>query len=59
MFASTIACFMGTDVGLRFKSTRGRGGVVEKISISNIQMTDIADRRDRLQYVLRRTGADG
>jgi polygalacturonase len=34
--------FMGTDIGLRFKSTRGRGGVVEKIHISNIRMTDIA-----------------
>lgn len=33
--------FMGTDIGLRFKSTRGRGGVVENISISNISMTDI------------------
>jgi polygalacturonase len=33
--------FIGTDVGLRFKSTRGRGGVVEKIYISNVQMTDI------------------
>lgn len=33
--------FMGTDVGLRFKSTRGRGGVVEDIYISNIRMTDI------------------
>jgi polygalacturonase len=33
--------FMGTDLGLRFKSTRGRGGVVEKIFISNILMTDI------------------
>ncbi len=33
--------FMGTDVGLRFKSTRGRGGVVEKIFISNVRMTDI------------------
>ena len=33
--------FMGTDIGLRFKSTRGRGGVVEKIFISNIRMTDI------------------
>jgi polygalacturonase len=33
--------FMGTDIGLRFKSTRGRGGVVEKIAISNIRMTDI------------------
>ncbi len=33
--------FMGTDVGLRFKSTRGRGGVVENIFISNVYMTDI------------------
>jgi polygalacturonase len=33
--------FMGTDVGLRFKSTRGRGGVVENIFMSNIHMTDI------------------
>jgi hypothetical protein len=34
--------FMGTDVGLRFKSTRGRGGVVENIFISNVRMTDIS-----------------
>ena len=33
--------FMGTDVGLRFKSTRGRGGVVENIWISDINMIDI------------------
>lgn len=33
--------FMGTDVGLRFKSTRGRGGVVENIYISHIAMIDI------------------
>ena len=33
--------FIGTDVGLRFKSTRGRGGVVENIFISNIDMIDI------------------
>jgi polygalacturonase len=33
--------FMGTEVGLRFKSTRGRGGVVEKIFISNVRMADI------------------
>lgn len=33
--------FMGTDVGLRFKSTRGRGGVVENIFISDVFMTDI------------------
>jgi polygalacturonase len=34
--------FIGTDVGLRFKSTRGRGGVVENIYIENIRMTGIA-----------------
>jgi polygalacturonase len=34
--------FMGTDVGLRFKSTRGRGGIVEGIYIRNIRMMDIA-----------------
>lgn len=33
--------FMGTDVGLRFKSTRGRGGVVENIYISDIDMLNI------------------
>jgi len=30
--------FLGTDVGLRFKSTRGRGGVVENIYIRDIYM---------------------
>ena len=34
--------FIGTDIGLRFKTTRGRGGVVEKIYISDINMFDIA-----------------
>ena len=34
--------FIGTDVGLRFKTTRGRGGIVEKIYIRNINMKDIA-----------------
>ena len=33
--------FLGTDVGLRFKSRRGRGGVVENIYIRNINMFDI------------------
>ncbi len=33
--------FLGTDIGLRFKTTRGRGGVVENIFISNINMKDI------------------
>lgn len=34
--------FSGTDVGLRFKSTRGRGGVVENIFIEDVVMNDIA-----------------
>jgi len=34
--------FLGTDVGLRFKSKRGRGGIVENIFIDGISMTDIA-----------------
>jgi len=33
--------FLGTDVGLRFKSNRGRGGVVENIYISNVEMINI------------------
>ena len=33
--------FIGTDIGLRFKTTRGRGGMVEKIYIKNISMKDI------------------
>lgn len=33
--------FVGTDIGLRFKTTRGRGGIVENIFIDNIAMKDI------------------
>ena len=33
--------FIGTDIGLRFKTTRGRGGVVENIFINNISMKNI------------------
>lgn len=33
--------FIGTDIGLRFKTTRGRGGMVENIYVSNINMKDI------------------
>ncbi|WP_312372406.1 glycoside hydrolase family 28 protein [Lachnoclostridium sp.] len=35
--------FLGTDTGIRFKSAIGRGGVVEDITIRNIQMTDIEE----------------
>ena len=37
----TNCSFLGTDVGLRFKSCRGRGGVVKNIHIEDIVMTDI------------------
>jgi len=33
--------FIGTNIGLRFKSARGRGGVVEHIYIDNINMLNI------------------
>ncbi|MDP4151311.1 MAG: glycoside hydrolase family 28 protein [Bacteroidota bacterium] len=34
--------FAGTDVGLRFKSNMGRGGLVDNIFIQDISMRDIA-----------------
>lgn len=33
--------FIGTDTGLRFKSSRGRGGLVRDINIENVYMKDI------------------
>ena len=33
--------FIGTDIGLRFKTARGRGGVVENIYVDRINMIDI------------------
>ncbi|RYY87955.1 MAG: glycoside hydrolase family 28 protein [Chitinophagaceae bacterium] len=33
--------FIGTDIGLRFKTTRGRGGIVENIFVKNTVMKDI------------------
>ena len=38
----TNCSFIGTDVGLRFKTKRGRGGIVENIYMDNIAMKDIA-----------------
>ena len=35
--------FIGTDVGLRFKSARDRGGIVENIFIDGIYMKDIVN----------------
>lgn len=40
VFASECT-FIGTDVGLRFKSNRGRGGVVENIYFTDIDMINI------------------
>jgi polygalacturonase len=39
--AITNCVFDGTDRGIRIKSARGRGGVVEEIRISNIVMNNI------------------
>jgi polygalacturonase len=41
IYASNLT-FIGTDIGLRFKTTRGRGGVVENIFIDHITMKDIS-----------------
>ncbi|MBI5473841.1 MAG: glycoside hydrolase family 28 protein [Ignavibacteriae bacterium] len=35
--------FIGTDIGLRFKSYRGNGGLVKNVFIDGIQMHDIAN----------------
>ncbi len=52
--------FINADVGLRFKSAMGRGGVVEDIHIRRINMADI--KEDALimtmQYVLNTMGKD-
>lgn len=37
-------CFIGTDVGIRFKSTLGRGGVVENIVLEDIRMSSIREQ---------------
>ena len=50
--------FIGTDVGLRFKSARGRGGVVEKIWIDNLFMKDIvSDAVSFSLYYMDKSGA--
>ncbi|KDN56687.1 glycoside hydrolase family 28 protein [Flavobacterium seoulense] len=57
--------FDGTDAGIRMKSARGRGGVVENIMISNIVMRNISrnaftfdlfyDRESKVEVVTERT----
>jgi hypothetical protein len=41
--AISNSVFDGTDRGIRIKSTRGRGGVVENVRVSNIVMRNIRD----------------
>lgn len=52
--------FVGTDVGLRFKSGLSRGGKTERLYVSDIQMADIAQEAIVFQcdYVDRPAGSD-
>lgn len=53
--------FIGTDVGIRFKSALGRGGVVEDIAIKNIRMTAIKEEAMifTMGYALTTIGVEG
>jgi DNA sulfur modification protein DndE len=42
VFVKNLTC-IGTDVGLRFKSVKGRGGIIENIYVDGVQMKDIAN----------------
>jgi polygalacturonase len=50
--------FIGTDVGLRFKSLRGRGGIVEKIFIEGIRMRGIQDEAILFDMLYGSEGSD-
>ncbi len=47
--------FEGTDRGIRIKSTRGRGGVVEDIRVSNVIMKDIRKEAIKLNMFYSKT----
>lgn len=49
--------FIGTDIGLRFKSVRGRGGVVEDIVMENIMMSGIV--HEAVSFHLFYAGVEG
>jgi len=51
----TNCIFDGTDRGIRIKSTRGRGGVVEDIRVSNVVMRDIRMEAIKLNLMYSRT----
>lgn len=51
--------FIGTDCGLRFKSTRGRGGLVENIWMEDIRMSDIPTEAIRFEmYYFNKSGVE-
>jgi len=50
--------FDGTDRGIRIKSTRGRGGVVEDIQISNIVMKNIKEEAITMDMLYTRMPAE-
>jgi polygalacturonase len=50
--------FDGTDRGIRIKSTRGRGGVVEDIRVSNIVMRNIKEEALLLTMFYTRTAPE-
>lgn len=52
--------FIGTDIGVRFKSALGRGGVVEDITIRNIHMANILEEAFifTMGYVLKNLETD-
>ncbi len=51
--------FIGTDIGLRFKSARDRGGLVDNIFISNIYMKDIVNEALLFNTYYENMGRDG
>lgn len=53
--------FIGTDVGIRFKSSMGRGGVVSDITLKNIRMTNIKEEAIifTMGYALTTLGVEG
>ncbi|MBP5172039.1 MAG: glycoside hydrolase family 28 protein [Bacteroidales bacterium] len=50
--------FDGTDRGIRIKSTRGRGGIVEEIRVNNIVMKDIKKEAIILTLFYSRVGEE-
>jgi polygalacturonase len=50
--------FDGTDRGIRIKTARGRGGVVEEIRVSNIVMKNIKDQAIVLDMQYAKTNAE-